>query len=82
MGDVCFYARRYDRAISYYRKCLEMDPTFGPGHTDLARALEHIGQPEEAVDEFLKAAGLDRGQPRPPRASRFSTCGLAGRARR
>ena len=82
VGDVCFYARRYDRAISYYRKCLEMDPTFGPGHTDLARALEHIGQPEEAVDEFLKAAGLDRGQPRPPRASRFSTCGLAGRARR
>ncbi|HXJ70531.1 MAG TPA: protein kinase, partial [Verrucomicrobiae bacterium] len=31
VGDVLFYARRYERAVSYYRRCVELDATFGPG---------------------------------------------------
>jgi len=65
IGDVLFFARRYERAIDYYRKCLAMDPTFGPGHTDLARALEHTGRAQEAVEEFLAATPVAGGRPAP-----------------
>jgi tetratricopeptide (TPR) repeat protein len=65
VGDVLFYARRYERAIGYYEKCLQMDPTFGPGRTDLARALEHAGRPDEAVEEFLKGTADHDGRPEP-----------------
>ncbi len=64
-GDVLFYARQFDRAITYYRRCLDIDPTFGPGHTDLARALEHVGHVEEAIVEFLKGAPHQNGRPLP-----------------
>ena len=40
VGDTLFYARRFDRSVESYRKCLELDPTFGAAHTDLARSLE------------------------------------------
>ncbi len=32
-----------------------MDPTFQPGHTDLARSLDLLGRPAEALEEFLQA---------------------------
>ncbi|HEV2104744.1 MAG TPA: tetratricopeptide repeat protein, partial [Candidatus Eisenbacteria bacterium] len=56
VGDVLFYARRYEESMAYYRRSLELDPAFGPGHTDLARSLEHVGRHEEALAEFLRAA--------------------------
>jgi serine/threonine-protein kinase len=65
VGDVMFYARRFERSIAYYRKCLEMDATFGPGHTDLARSLEHVGQPNEAVEEFLAGTTAPSEKPAP-----------------
>ena len=65
VGDVFFYARRYERAISYYRKSLEMDPTFGPARTNLARALDQMGRPAEALEEFLKGAPHQEGTPLP-----------------
>jgi serine/threonine-protein kinase len=52
VGDVLFYARRYEESLVYYRRCHEMDPTFGPGNTDLARSLEHIGQFDDALEYF------------------------------
>jgi len=40
VGDTLFYARRYEESISYYSRCHEMDPSFGPATptSPLARA--------------------------------------------
>jgi serine/threonine-protein kinase len=62
VGDVLFYGRRFDEAAGYYRRCIEMDPSFGPGHTDLARTLEHQGRCDEALEEFLRGTGQAPGQ--------------------
>jgi TolB-like protein/Flp pilus assembly protein TadD len=53
-GDTLFYARRFDRSIASYRKCLELDQTFGAAHTDLARSLEQVGRADEAIEEFVR----------------------------
>ncbi len=60
-----FYARRFDRSVASYRKCLELDPTFGAAHTDLARSLEHVGRTDEAIEEFLRGTAGSDGPPRP-----------------
>ena len=63
VGDVLFYARLYDQAIEQYRRCLEMNPRFLPGRTDLARAYELSGRYEEAEAEFLTAAQIAGSPP-------------------
>jgi adenylate cyclase len=63
VGDVYFYARRYDQAIEYYRRCVAMDAGFLPGHTDLARAYEQKGMLDEAMSEYRLAAALERSDP-------------------
>jgi eukaryotic-like serine/threonine-protein kinase len=66
VGDVYFYARRYDEAMEYYRKSLELDPGLLAGHTDLARALERAGRYEEAIAAFRTAESLaPKGPPEP-----------------
>jgi serine/threonine protein kinase/tetratricopeptide (TPR) repeat protein len=65
VGDVLFYARRYERSIGFYRRCIALDPTFGSGHTDLARSLEHVGRTDEALEEFLLGTKAADGRPRP-----------------
>jgi serine/threonine-protein kinase len=64
VGDVHYYARRYERAIAYYRRSLEIDPAFHPGLTDLSRVLDQVGQSEEALEVYLRAAG-DTVEPAP-----------------
>jgi serine/threonine-protein kinase len=56
VGDALFYSRKYEESVLYFRKSLEMDSTFGPGHTDLARSLDLLGRPGEALHEFLQVA--------------------------
>ena len=65
VGDTLFYARRFDRSVVPYRKCLELDPTFGAAHTDLARSLEHLGRADEAIEEFVRGTAGPDGQSRP-----------------
>jgi tetratricopeptide (TPR) repeat protein len=65
VGDTLFYARRFERSLMPYRKCLELDPTFGAAHTDLARSLEHVGRAEEAIKEFVRGTTGPDGLPRP-----------------
>ena len=65
MGDTLFYARRFDRSVVPYRKCLELDSTFGAAHTDLARSLEHSGRADEAIEEFVKGTAGPDGLPQP-----------------
>jgi len=66
MGDVLFYARRYDEAIAVYQETLQVDPDFLAGHTDLGRAYELTGRYEEALACFRKASQLiSKGPPEP-----------------
>jgi serine/threonine protein kinase/tetratricopeptide (TPR) repeat protein len=65
VGDTLFYARRFDRSVVPYRKCLELDPTFGAAHTDLARSLEHLGRADEAIEEFVRGTAGPDGRSRP-----------------
>jgi tetratricopeptide (TPR) repeat protein len=66
MGDVLFYARRYDEAIQIYKETLAVDPDFLPSHTDLGRAYELAGRFDDAVACFLKASQLtSKGPPEP-----------------
>jgi eukaryotic-like serine/threonine-protein kinase len=65
VGDTLFYARRFESSLTPYRKCLELDPTFGAGHTDLARSLEQLGQTNEAIVEFVRGTAGPDGLPRP-----------------
>ena len=65
VGDTLFFARRFDRAVASYRKCLELDPNFGAAHTDLARSLEQVGRADEAVEEFVRGTTGPDGVPRP-----------------
>ena len=65
VGDTLFYSRQYAESVLYYRRSLEMDATFGPGHTDLARSLDLLGRPEEALQEFLQVTPLVEGKMQP-----------------
>jgi TolB-like protein len=65
VGDTLFFARRFDRSVAAYRKCLELDPSFGAAHTDLARSLEQLGRADEAVEEFVRGTAGADGVPRP-----------------
>ena len=65
VGDTLFFARRFDRSVASYRKCLELDPNFGAAHTDLARSLEQVGRADEAVEEFVRGTTGPDGVPRP-----------------
>jgi len=65
VGDTLFYARRFERSVVPYRKCLELDPTFGAAHTDLARSLEQVGRPDEAIEEFVRGTAGPDGPPPP-----------------
>jgi DNA-binding winged helix-turn-helix (wHTH) protein/TolB-like protein/Tfp pilus assembly protein PilF len=55
VGEILYYARRYDEAIAVYRISLEMDPNFGVAHYLLAYAYEQKGMYDEAIREFQKA---------------------------
>ena len=64
MGLMRYYARRYDDAIGYYRRALEMDPNFGEIHWYLGMAYGQKGLFEETVQEMQKAATLSGGFPK------------------
>src|SRR5258708_30154114 len=66
VGDVLFYARRYDDAIDMYRKALELDPDFLAGHSDLAPALESSGRIDEAIRHYETAVALARNKAADP----------------
>jgi tetratricopeptide (TPR) repeat protein len=85
VGDAHFYARRYDEAMTYYRRCIEIDEGFLAGHTDLARALELAGRYEDALAEFRVAETLaPKGPPEPSsgRAHVYAQMGRHEEARR
>jgi len=79
VGDAYFYARRYEEGMDYYRKCLELDPGFLAGHTDLARALELAGRYEEAIAEYQAGQKLSPKGPPDPSSGLAHVYALMGR---
>jgi eukaryotic-like serine/threonine-protein kinase len=65
VGDIFYYAREYERSLVYYGKCLEMDPNFGPGNTDIARSLDQLGRSGEALDHFIRGTADASGNAPP-----------------
>lgn len=56
LGDYAFIDRaNLPEAVDYYRKALELDPSFPDAHFQLANALYRQGAREEAVREYEEA---------------------------
>src|SRR5262249_18564173 len=64
LGDVYYFARRYEDAIRELRSSLEVEPDFSHSITDLARALTEVGQYEEAIALFRNLAVAGGSEPR------------------
>ena len=51
IGGLLLYRGAIQEDIEQQRKCLEMDPTFAPAHSNLALAFERAEQYKEAIHE-------------------------------
>ena len=60
-GVTSHFARRYDVAIQYYQRALEMDPNFMCAHMYLAQSLEQQGYLQDALAHFEIALQLSGG---------------------
>lgn len=58
LGDVLFFARRYEAAEKQLYKALELDPTFALAHEILAQVYERMGRHEEAHASLDRALEL------------------------
>jgi TolB-like protein/Flp pilus assembly protein TadD len=61
LGEILYFARRYDEAIGQIEKVLEMDPHYFAAHVSRARVLEQKGMYTEAIEEFQKALAISGG---------------------
>jgi tetratricopeptide (TPR) repeat protein len=60
LGCPYLYSKRYDRAIEYFQKALEMEPSFPFAHFALAEAYDCVGRYKEAMAEHNEALELGR----------------------
>ena len=61
VGWCSYFARRYDDAISQYRKTLELEPSFALAHQTLGLALAQKHDYPKAIAEFQTALKLSAG---------------------
>ncbi len=61
VGDALYYAREYEKSLTYYRKAIDLDPRFDGAHTDLARSLEALGRFDEAREQYEEGRRLGGG---------------------
>src|SRR5207244_2804996 len=59
LGQIYFYARRYDEAISQVGKAIEIDPHSYLAHYYLGQIYQLQGHLTEAIAEYQKAVELD-----------------------
>jgi serine/threonine protein kinase/TolB-like protein len=60
VGCPYLYSKRYDRAIEYFSKAIQMDPDFPFAHFALAEAYDRTGRFHEALEEHEHAIALAR----------------------
>jgi TolB-like protein/Tfp pilus assembly protein PilF len=59
LGGVYIGTHQFDKAIASLQRAIELDPNFAPAHNFLGDAYLGKGTPEDAVEEYLKAATLN-----------------------
>ncbi|HJQ22653.1 MAG TPA: winged helix-turn-helix domain-containing protein [Blastocatellia bacterium] len=77
---VHYYARRYDQAIEWDKKTIELDTNFVPAHNDLAMAYLLKGMDAEALNELLTARTISGAKPETIAALRqaYGAAGIKG----
>ena len=55
IGQILYYGRRYDEAVSAFQSALEMDHGFVQAHLALGECYEQAGRYEEAARELTRA---------------------------
>ncbi len=78
------YLGRYDQALAYARKALDLGPVAPQPYLDLALAYVGKSMPAEAVAALEKAAALGEreGEPLPDLAAYYAHCGRPAQARK
>ena len=59
LANLLYDNRRYEGAIEWYRKGLELDPKNVNARTDLGTAYFYTGRPKEALAEYRKSLEID-----------------------
>ena len=63
VGQVLYYARRYDEAMVQLKLVLELDPNNAMAHTHLGQVYIEKRRYDEAIEEFQKALALSERNP-------------------
>jgi serine/threonine protein kinase/tetratricopeptide (TPR) repeat protein len=61
--EYLFASRKYDQAVDYFNKLIEMDPNYVRTHTYLAGVYETMGRYEDALNETEKRLILQGANP-------------------
>jgi len=59
LGHICLLRRSFDLALQYVRRAVEMNPTNQWNAADMGTILIYVGQAEEALGWFRRAAEID-----------------------
>ena len=59
VGHTLFSARRYDEAMEYYRRAIELNPNYSWGHLWIADVYVQKGMYDEAITEVNKALSVE-----------------------
>ena len=63
VGQILFYARRYDDAIAQLRKVIDLDANYAMAHVFLGQTYVEKRMYHDAIEEFTKAAALYEESP-------------------
>jgi TolB-like protein len=61
--EYLYYSRKYDQAVDYLNKLVEMDPNYVRTHTYLATVYETMGRYDDAISEIEKRVALQGMKP-------------------
>ena len=59
MGRILAAQKKYEKALTYYRKALKLHPTFDSAMVDTAWILDHQGKRKEATKMYERAVGIN-----------------------
>jgi len=59
LGGSLFARGRYEEALAEFRRATELNPSYAPGWSGLARTAGKLGQVDEALEDMQTAVNLD-----------------------
>ena len=63
LGTVYLQQRDSKSALNFLARAVELDPSSGPAHLNYAAALQELGSPERAIEQYRAAAELMEPSP-------------------